>query len=197
METLSASQVALFALLVLPGFISMRIFDLFNPSDKRPVAESLLEGLAFGVLNAFVFFPLWLVFDGPAFIDQFPVRSYIVALLALVIAPTVWGMLVHWALGWLAGNGLIPGRHKTPFDAFFSKREPCWVIVHLDSGKRVGGFFGQKSYASLYPHSGHLYLEEMWTLSETGAFVEPVEASKGMFFRSGDYHLIEIFHEGT
>jgi len=175
----------------------MRIFDLFNPADKRPVQDSLFEGLAFGILNAFVFFPLWLVFDGPAFIDRYPVWAYVIALLVLVMAPAIWGFLVHWALSRMARRSMIPGRHKTPFDAFFSKREPCWVIIHLSDGRRVGGYFGENSYASLYPHSGHIYLEEMWELNETGAFATSVAASKGMFFRPDDYHLIEVFAEGT
>lgn len=192
MDSSTLDQVLVFGLLVLPGFISMRIFDLFNPADKRPVSDSMFEGLAFGALNALVFFPLWIVTNGGAHMEMQPVWTYLAALVALVIAPVAWGLLTHRLLRWLADKNVIPGRHRTAFDAFFSRQFPCAVIVHLNGGERVGGLFGQNSYASFYPQSGHLYLEELWELDEDGTFDKRIDASMGMIFRPSDYRLIEI-----
>jgi hypothetical protein len=69
------------------------------------------------------------------------------------------------------------------------------VIVHLKTGKLVGGYFGHDSYASVEPQSGHIYLSELWTLDRKGAFVAPVPDSKGALFRPEDYDWIEFFHD--
>jgi len=195
METSAVNELAVFGLLVLPGFISMRIFDLFNPTDKRPVSNSMFEGLAFGILNALVFFPLWIIIDGPALLAGNPMPAYALALFTLVVAPVTWGLFAHKLLRWLADRNVILGRHRTAFDAYFSRQRPCWVIVHLHDGQRVGGLFGGKSYASFFPKSGHLYLEELWELGDDGAFKggQKISASAGMIFRPSDYRLIEIF----
>ena len=67
------------------------------------------------------------------------------------------------------------------------------MIVHLPDGRRIGGYFGSKSYATLFPQSGHIYIEELWSLNEeTGAFETAVPDSNGIVLRPGDYHFVEI-----
>ena len=85
------------------------------------------------------------------------------------------------------------GEQKTAFDAFFSTNEPCWVIVHLADGSRVGGWYGSSSFASAFPHSGEFYLEELWTITDDGKFGAPVSDSKGALFRQKDYVWLELF----
>jgi hypothetical protein len=82
------------------------------------------------------------------------------------------------------------------WDDFFLRREPCWIIVHLKDGRRLGGWYGENSYAGLYPNSGHLSLEQLWRLDEDYKFVERVPQSRGIILRPDDYHFVELFHEG-
>jgi hypothetical protein len=35
-----------------------------------------------------------------------------------------------------------------PWDFVFSKKQPYWIIVHLSDGRRIGGRFGENSFAS-------------------------------------------------
>ena len=43
------------------------------------------------------------------------------------------------------------------------------------------------------PCSGHLYLEQLWTLDAAGRFVAPVPDSRGLVLRPDDYHFLELF----
>ena len=84
------------------------------------------------------------------------------------------------------------GGHRFAWDEFFTRREPAWVIVHLPDGRLVGGYFGEKSYATLAPQSGHLYIEQLWQISETGEFLEQIPSTKGALFRPSDYQWVEF-----
>jgi hypothetical protein len=90
------------------------------------------------------------------------------------------------AAGFLASRK----RHSTPN---FSTNEPCWVIVHLADGGRIGGYFGGESFASAHPHSGDFYLEELWEIDPEGHFAQPIANSKGAIFHRNDYVWLEFF----
>ena len=64
---------------------------------------------------------------------------------------------------------------RKPWDYVFGKREPFWIIVHLQNGQKIGGRFGIGSFASSDPAHEQIYLEEVWVLDERGRFVSPVE----------------------
>jgi hypothetical protein len=57
----------------------------------------------------------------------------------------------------------------------------------------MGGFFGDQSFAGLYPDSGHLYIQELWKLGSNGEFESKVEGSQGIVLRPEDYQMIEAF----
>jgi len=69
--------------------------------------------------------------------------------------------------------------------------------VHLNDGRLVGGYFGLKSYATVEPESGHLYLEELWRLDASGRFVAAIPGSRGAIFRPTDYVWVEMFYDGA
>jgi len=187
-------NVILFAVLILPGFISMRVFDLLNPSNRRTASDAFFEAISFGLINAFIFSPIWILF-GYQFVEAHPVIAYLLTIVALIIAPALWAIALYLVLSWLGNRGIVLERHRTAFDAFFSRRHPCWLVVHLTDGTRVGGRFSTNSFASFYPRSGHLYIEELWELDENGAFKNPITGSQGMLLRPDDYKLIEILKD--
>ena len=55
-----------------------------------------------------------------------------------------------------------------PWDYVFSRRQAYWVIVHLRDGRKIGGRFDRKSFASSYPADEQIYIEEVWRLDEDG-----------------------------
>ena len=179
----------LFAAIVLPGFLSIQVWTLIHPSEDRLLKDVLLDAVAFSVVNAAL---LWIPISLAPQVETLWLR-WVLILLIFVVAPLSWPKLLDVLLTKAASRGWILSRHRTAWDDFFARRRPCWVIVHLADGRRIGGYFGAKSYATLFPQSGHIYIEELWSLNEeTGAFETAVPDSNGIVLRPGDYHFVEI-----
>lgn len=81
----------------------------------------------------------------------------------------------------------------TSWDYAFTGGGPYFVRAKLRDGERVGGFYGDGSFASSYPESQDLYLEEAWRLTEDGAFLERLCGSRGLLLRTDNVELLELF----
>lgn len=191
--TLTPIQFWALIALFLPGFISLKLHRFL---ERRPAtaAEALIDVVGFSLLNAVVlFWPIYL--NGTLLADKQPYWRAIVANAALVciVGPVAWPLVLRLVERYAIRGGLLLGEQKTAFDAYFSTNEPCWVIVHLKDGSRIGGYFGGDSYASAHPHSGDFYLQELWNLDEEGVFSGPISNSKGAIFHRSDYVWLEFF----
>jgi hypothetical protein len=118
---------------------------------------------------------------------------YLLGIVVFLVLPVVWAIALHVGLGWLERSKLIVRRPSTAWDAFFLPRLPAKVIVRLKNGSVLGGQIGDRSYASLFPDSGHLYIEKVWKITETGVFTEPIQDSRGVILRPADSEFIELF----
>jgi hypothetical protein len=191
--TLTPVQFWALIALFLPGFISLKLHRFL---ERRPstAAEALIDVVGFSLLNAVVLsWPIYL--NGILLADKQPYWRAIIANAALVciIGPAAWPLILRLVERYAIRGGLLLGEQKTAFDAYFSTSEPCWVIVHLRDGSRIGGYFGGDSYASAHPHSGDFYLQELWNLDEEGVFDGPISNSKGAIFHRSDYVWLEFF----
>jgi hypothetical protein len=126
--------------------------------------------------------------------DEVALRGFLLSL-AFIVVPALLSFLLNFLLGWMESRGRILRRAETAWDEFFLRRQPCWLIVHLKDGRRLGGFYGDKSFASLFPNSGHLYVQELWKLSPEGEFDSKIDRSQGILLRPDDYQIIEVFKE--
>jgi hypothetical protein len=181
------SGVAFFVLFVLPGFISLKVWTQIVPSPERPLKDAIGEVIAFGVLNAAIvapFLALWQPADAGAI--------YASLVIGLVILPALWPFCLNWIVNVLQRMNVLLIPARTAWDYVFEQREPYFIIVHLKDGRRIGGYYGENSFAGLYPESGHIYLEEVWTLDAHGAFVAAVPDSKGIILKSDDYEFLEL-----
>ena len=85
----------------------------------------------------------------------------------------------------------------TPWDYFFDKQGmACFVLIHLKSGKMIGGFYGTQSYTSEYPEPQQIYLEELWKITAEGRFVEKVPGTLGAIIRFDECSMIELISAG-
>ena len=88
--------------------------------------------------------------------------------------------------------------HPTPkpWDYVFSRKEGYWVILHLKDGRRIGGRYDVKSFASSFPNDEQLYLEEVWELDPAGRFVRKIGRTRGIMVSWNDLYAIELFDGG-
>ena len=51
MPELSLEKLQLFMLVIMPGIIAIKVFDLRHPPEKRDFGSSLMEAVVFGLIN--------------------------------------------------------------------------------------------------------------------------------------------------
>lgn len=192
-ELVKADTLVLFLFFVVPGFVAMKVYDLLVPSERRNFADSLIEVVSFSMLNLAVVFWLIAEVNKPEFRSAHPVWYYLATFGVLFVAPAC---LAVGARSLLA-SGLLRGRvlHPTPtgWDFFFGKGRPCWMLFHLKSGMKLGGFYAGASFASSFPQAQDVYVEEVWRVDDAGRFVERVDRTAGALIKGEDCNLIELF----
>ncbi|NQW03684.1 MAG: hypothetical protein HQ485_06615 [Acidobacteria bacterium] len=191
MAFLPMDQVPVFLLLMLPGFISRKVYDLQISGDRHDGTSYAMDAVVYGTLNAAIWIaPLtW----AATFQHSHPVWFWTLVLTALVASPVALAIVAVWVLrskhlrGWT--------RHPMPmaWDYYFGQGVPCWVLFRLKNGKSIGGFFGAKSFASSYPHGRDIYIEQSWVVDDTGHFVRAVPDSAGALVSFDECELIEFF----
>jgi Family of unknown function (DUF6338) len=174
-------------LFALPGFISLRVWALIFPTSERSLKDEIGEALSFGILNAIICAPIFAML-APSNVFAL----YTLAILTLLVLPAIWPVVLLWVLRRLEKAELILISSRSAWDDVFLRKQVYFVIVHLNDGGRVGGYYGPNSFAGLHPISGHLYLEQLWYLNEEGKFDKPVPDSRGLILRPADYKYIEL-----
>jgi len=196
LTSLTPLQAAVFVSLFVPGFVSLKVDRLIHPNARRPMADDLIDVLGYSILNAGVF--AWALLIVGQEIGSTPpdlVQIGLFGLLVCVVGPVAWPLAFRLAQRVGAGQGWLRGAHHLAWDHHFAQRRYRFVIVHLVDGTHIGGYFGARSYATVEPESGHLYLEELWSLDAEGGFVARIPDSAGALFRPTDYKWIEFFED--
>jgi hypothetical protein len=75
----------------------------------------------------------------------------------------------------------------------YDKRNPGFLLVHLNSGALLGGYYGSNSNAGSYPNDGDLYLEAVYSVDEEGHFGQPIVNTRGVLLRKEQDSYIELF----
>lgn len=193
MEVFNVDTLTLFVLFFVPGFVSIKVYELIVPSDKRNWSESILEAVSYSCLNFALLFWLVLLINKEGFIVDHPASYYFGTVMILFVFPAVWPIIGKSMLSakFLRGKVL----HLTPksWDYFFAKGQPCWVLVHLKNGELIGGLYSEESFSSSYPNIEDVYLEQVWKVDENGEFTEKVAQTMGLWVNKEYFDYLEFF----
>jgi hypothetical protein len=191
--SLDATSVGLFLLAVFPGLVSTTIYRLIMPARSLDWGNALVQGLFYSAVNFVLGLPFlfWLVLGRDPL--QHPARYSIAAVLLLFVTPIIWPLILVaiFKSKRLARRIQIP--YPTAWDFFFDQREAGFALVHLSSGKLLGGYWGGNSYAGSFPNDGDIYLEAVYAVDEAGVFGDPMPNSRGVLLRKEQYSYIELF----
>jgi hypothetical protein len=204
MDLWDANKLVLFIAFVVPGFVSLKAYELLVPRVAKDSAQQLIDAVAYSSINYALL--LWPIYE----IEIHGVRSthptayvgfYVFVLLG---APIFWACLLRWARTTQFVQQSLPHPTARPWDYLFSKRKPYWIIVTLKDGKKIGGRYDSRSFASSAPASEQLYLEECWAVNDDGGFERRREQSAGILILATDIVTVELFnvieeqaHDGT
>lgn len=192
-DLLNIETLRIFLFFVVPGYVGLKVFDLIVPSERRNFSNSLIEIVSFSMLNLALVFPLISLVNTYDVRNSYPLLFYLFWFGTLFISPAILAVIAKWLLG----SSLLRGRvlHPTPtgWDFFFGKGIPCWILFHLKSGEKLGGFYGINSFTSSFPQEKDIYVQEIWKVDADGRFLERVDRTGGAIINFEQCKLIEMF----
>jgi hypothetical protein len=195
MEPLDFHTPPLLFLLIVPGFIAVKVYDLLVPSERRDWSSQLMEVMSYGTIN----FGLWFwALDSIAHAAVSSPWTYRLGMvLVLFVSPVLMGISAYGILSSRLLRRWI--RHPTPtaWDHFFSLGADCWVVCHLKGGKVVAGRLTEDSFASTYPRRQDLYFGEAWEVAKSGRLLRPVADTAGVLVSMEDCEFLEFFGIGV
>lgn len=120
MDIWQIDKLALFLLFVVPGFISLKVYDLLVPGPRRDLSSSLVQAVVYSALNfAGLLYPIMLVYS-----DGFHATPWDILGMycILFVAPALWAVV--WRK--LSSSRLLT-RHivhpvQKPWDYVFGRR---------------------------------------------------------------------------
>lgn len=186
-------KLMLFLIFFIPGFISIKVYDLLVPSERRDFSKSLYEVIGYSTLNFAALSWLIILIHSENFYVAHKGWYFIFLLLIICIAPALWPILFFKLSSWEPIAKHIIHPLKKPWDFVFGKKEAYWVIVHLKDKRKIGGKFAKNSFASSYPSEEQIYLEEVWKLDKAGKFIRPIKRSKGIIILGKEISSVEFF----
>lgn len=194
MDIWELDKLILFLTFFIPGFVSIKIYDLLVAGQRRDFSKSVFEVIAFSAINFALFFWLIDIIIQPGFKESNPFYFYSSIVLLFIVLPSIWPFLYiklyNWK--WFAKHIIDP--HPTAWDYQFSKGKTYWVIVHLKDKRKIGGLFGLDSYASNYPNKQQIYLQEVWEIDDDGIFKNKINQTKGILILDSEIIAIEFFN---
>ena len=191
MPAWTQDELLLFLLFFVPGFVSIKVYDLLVPADRRTLPNRLAEAFGYSAINYSMLLPIIVLAYGYGLLDEVWLQlglSYVVLLIAPVIWPWLFIRIVQPRFPKVFINPI-----PKPWDVVFRQRGESWIIIHLNDGRRIGGRFARGSEASSYPADDQLYIKEVWRLDGNGRFVEPVDRTAGIIVSGRTIEAVEFF----
>lgn len=192
MDIWEVDKLVLFIAFVIPGFISIKAYQLLCPGSERSTSDQLIDAIAYSSINyALLFFPIIAVESG-SLKSVHSSLYYTFYVLVLFIAPIIWVLV--WRHLRTREFFLRNAPHPTgkPWDFLFSQRKPYWVEVFLKNGTVIAGLYGKNSSASSAPAPEQIYLEETWFLDVDGEFERAIVDTAGVMILTSEISHIEF-----
>ncbi|TAN07743.1 MAG: hypothetical protein EPN38_06020 [Rhodanobacteraceae bacterium] len=196
MDVWNINTLSLFIAFVVPGFVSLKTYQLLFPSESISSDKLLIDAIAYSSINyAILLWPIYAI-ETHNVRALHPTAYVLFYVFALLIAPVIWIYLFRWIRTTQIAQCAMPHPTSRPWDYVFGKRHPYWIVVTLKSGKSVGGRYDTSSFASSAPAPEQLYLEEHWVLNEDGGFERPRAETAGILILPSEIVTVEFFRLG-
>ena len=188
------------AAVFVPGFIYAGVVANFIPARTAKEKDVLfLRYLTATAFNYAICSPLiYLLGYGVIFTNR-PVAQAFAWFAILFVVPVVLAMGRAWmiqndSLEWF--YRLIELRPINPiptgWDWIFTRIDPCFVLITLNDGGVIAGWFGARSMASSDTERRDLYLEQVYRIPDDGGPWQHVEKSLGIYLDAAKITHIEF-----
>tara|TARA_R110001599_G_C12043752_1_gene641422 strand:+ start:73 stop:657 length:585 start_codon:yes stop_codon:yes gene_type:complete len=192
MDIWEIDKLALFLAFVIPGFISIKAYQLAFPGTERATSDQLIDAIAYSSINyALLIFPIIAIESG-TLRESCKFLYYLFYVFVLFIAPIIWVLIWKYLRTRDFFQRNAPHPTAKPWDYVFSKRKSYWVKVTLKDGTIIAGLYADKSFASSAPAQEQIYLEETWIVNEKGGFERAKNNTAGVIILSSEISYIEL-----
>lgn len=156
-------------------------------------------------LHALVF-PFWTRFIIDWYvartIDDHWLNTYLWFMTVIFAWPVIAGVFIAWLVRRRRVDKLLDklgmsyvDRTPTAWDWAVRIPQTRWVRVYLNDDRVICGWYGKKSFSSLYHSKRDKYLEQMWLVDEEGTIVEPQANTDGVWISHDAIRNI-VFQKG-
>ena len=183
----------LIILFFVPGFISIKVYDLLVPNEKRDFSKSFLEAISYSCINFALLFPVSILIHQDGFYNNYQFWYFFLIFLVICIFPIIWPVLLKRLLYSKFLQGKIVHPLPKAWDYIFDQEKSFWVLIHLKNGNLIGGVYKKGSFASSFPNEQDLYLVEVWKVSKKGEFLSKVEQTGGLLIKDEEIEYMEFF----
>lgn len=192
MDVWQADKLVLFLAFVVPGFIALKTYALLEPGKPHDTSQQLIDAVAYSSMNYAIW--LWPIIEVQGRnLRAFSLTAYAVFFAFVVfVSPIALVCLWHWSRRKPALQKYLPHPTERAWDYVFRQGKPYWMIITLNDGKKVGGRFDCKSFASSSPAPEQIYLEQSWVINDNDGFDRPKNESAGMLVNSNKITMIEF-----
>ncbi|GGE42336.1 hypothetical protein GCM10007421_15600 [Halopseudomonas oceani] len=192
MDIWEIDTLALFIAFVIPGFISIKAYQLAFPGTERATSDQLVDAVAYSSINyALLIFPIISVESG-TLSEECRSIYYLFYIFVLFVAPIIWVLLWKYLRTRNFFQRNAPHPTAKPWDYVFAQRKPYWIKVTLKDGAVIAGRYADKSFASSAPAPEQIYLEETWVLNQNGGFERPKNNTAGVLILSSEISHVEL-----
>lgn len=193
MDIWEVDKLFLFILFVVPGFISIKFYQLFYPGSTVAVSEQLIDAVSYSCINYAFLFWLVQIVEGSQLKSVHGWLYYLFYVFVLVLAPALWVLIWKWVRTRNIFQRNAPHPIAKPWDYVFQQGKTYWVIVYMKDGTRLAGRYGAGSFASSAPAEEQIYLSESWVM-ENDLLHHAVDRTAGVLILSAEISHIEFFH---
>lgn len=194
MDIWALDKLTLFIVFVIPGFITLKTYGLLAATGHRESSQQLIDAVAYSCINyAILAFPILALESSNA--KETAPYWYIGAWAVFLLVVPVALACAFWKLRATDFfQKTLPHPVGKPWDYFFAQRRQLWVVVTFKDGRKVGGLFGSKSFASSHPYPPELYLEDAWLVNEDDGLERIRTATAGILITGSEISTIEFFN---
>lgn len=197
MDIWEIDKIFIFIAFVIPGFISIKFYQLLTPGHKAAPSNLLIDAISYSAINYSILLIPIVSVENSSLRTVHPQLYLIFYIFVLFLAPTMWAAI--WKKLRESNNFQKNAPHPIPrpWDYVFSQRKPYWIKVFLKNGEVVAGLYAEKSFSSSSPESEQIYLQETWILNDKGGFERAKNQTAGIIILSDQISHIEFTNYGA
>ena len=192
MDIWEFDKLVLFIAFVIPGFISIRVYDLFIASGRRESSKLIVDAIGFSCINYALFsWAIYLVNKYDVY-DKYPIGFALFLIGILFIFPALLALTLIRLRKMKIFYKHSPHPVPKAWDYVFERKESYWVVIYLTDGTKIGGMYDTDSFASSYPEEEQIYIQEVWDINEHNKFIKKRNGSCGALISAKDIKTIEF-----